>query len=111
MNHPQPSHPSAASCSKNITWSGPLSQHPLPPARHQPHPLISTAHGIIQEEKKSRKKIYLPTNHIYLPWPTYIEPSHKKVSDKINRLTPRRKNTTENRLYHTAWTHKQEPSN
>ena len=56
MNHPQPSHPSAALFSSNIIWSGPLSQHPLPPARHQPHPLISTAHGIIQEEKNPEKR-------------------------------------------------------
>ena len=39
-----------------------------------------------------------------------LEPSPKRGSDKINRLRPRRKNTTENKSYRTAWTHKREPS-
>ena len=39
-----------------------------------------------------------------------LEPSLKRGSDKINRLRPRRKNTTENKSYRTAWTHKREPS-
>ena len=39
-----------------------------------------------------------------------LEPSTKRSSDKINRLRPRRKNTTENKLYRKAWTHKGEPS-
>ena len=30
-----------------------------------------------------------------------LEPSPKRGSDKINSLRPRRKNTTENKLYHT----------
>ena len=39
-----------------------------------------------------------------------LEPSPKRGSDKINSLRPRRKNTTENKSYHTACTHKREPS-
>ena len=35
-----------------------------------------------------------------------MEPSPKRGSDKINRLGPRRKNTTENKSYGTAWSHK-----
>ena len=36
-----------------------------------------------------------------------LELSPNRGSDKINRLRPRRKNTAESKLYHTAWTHKQ----
>ena len=39
-----------------------------------------------------------------------LEPSHKRGSDKISRLRSRRKNTTENKSYPTAWTHKREPN-
>ena len=39
-----------------------------------------------------------------------LEPSFKRGSDKINRLQPRTKNTTENKLYSTTWTHKKESS-
>ena len=61
----------------------------------------------------------LPTSHIVLPWHNLqnpglrevdLEPSPKRGSDKINRLRPGRKNTTEIKLYQTAWTHKEEPS-
>ena len=38
-------------------WCGPLSQHPLPPARHQPHPLTPSTQTIIQEETKGSEKI------------------------------------------------------
>ena len=38
-----------------------------------------------------------------------LEPSPKRSSDKINRLRPRRKNTTENKSYCTARINKQEP--
>ena len=50
--------------------------------------------------------IKLPTNRIILPWPMYMElrakrgnlgPSPKRGSDKINRLRPKRKVTTENK--------------
>ena len=69
--------------------------------------------------KKSWKKIKFPTNCIILPWATYakarlrevdLEPSPKRGSDKINSLRLRRKNTTANKSYRTAWTHKGEPS-
>ena len=39
-----------------------------------------------------------------------LEPSPKRGTDKTNRLRPRRKNTTENKLYHRALTHKWETS-
>ena len=51
-------------------WYGPLSQHPLPPARH--HPLT-----INQEELSD-----------------YIEPTAKRSKDKINKLITKRKNAT-----------------
>ena len=42
-------------------WCGPLSQHPLPPARHQPHLLIPSAQTINQKKnKESRNEIQLP---------------------------------------------------
>ena len=34
-------------------WCGPLSQHPLPPARHQPHLLIPSAQTINQKKAKN----------------------------------------------------------
>ena len=39
-----------------------------------------------------------------------LEPDPIRYSEKINKLKPKRKNTTENKLYRTAWTHKGEPS-
>ena len=39
-----------------------------------------------------------------------LQPNPKRGSDKINRLRPRRKSTTESKSYRTVWTHKQEPS-
>ena len=68
-----------------------------------------------RRNKKSWKKIKHLINCIVLPWPTYtepgltevdLEPSPNRGSDKINRLRPRRKNITENKLLCTAWTHK-----
>ena len=38
-----------------------------------------------------------------------LELSPKRGRDKINRLRPRRNNTTENESYQTAWIHRQEP--
>ena len=40
-----------------------------------------------------------------------LEPCQKSDSDKINKLKPIRKNSTENKSYHTTWTHKWESSN
>ena len=37
-------------------WCRPLSQHPLTPARHQPHPLNPSAQTINQEETKNPGK-------------------------------------------------------
>ena len=60
-------------------WCGPLSQYPLPPARHQPHLYIPSAQTINQEKnKESRNEIQLPTNGIILPWPTYTGPRAKR---------------------------------
>ena len=48
----------------------------------------------------------------YMPWQNLglgevdVEQIPQGGSAKINRLRPRRKSTTENELYHTAWTHK-----
>ena len=48
-----------------------LSQRPLPPARHQPHPLTPSTQTIVQEvkKKKEKKKDQLSANHIILPSP------------------------------------------
>ena len=60
-------------------WCGPLSQLPLPPARHQPYLLIPSAQTINHEKhKESRNEIQLPINCIVLPWPTYAEPRTKR---------------------------------
>ena len=104
-------------------WSRPLIQHPLPPARHQPYPLTPSAQTIIHEEIKNfwKKTKLLTCQQVVLNSPGLctqnpglrevdLEPSPKRGSDKINRLRPRRKNTTENKSYCTAWTHKWEPS-
>ena len=37
-------------------WWGPFSLHPVPPARHQPHPLAPPTQTIIQEERKNPVK-------------------------------------------------------
>ena len=101
-------------------WCALLSQHPLPPARHQPYPLTPSAQIIIQVETKNPVKrsnsqqialycVGLITQNPRLREED-LEPSPKRGSDKINSLSPRRKNTTENKSYHTACTHKREPS-
>ena len=83
-----------------------LSQRPLPPARHQPHPLTPSTQTIVQEvkKKKEKKKDQLSANHIILPSPATqntglkevdLEPKPKGSSDKINKLRPKSQNTTE----------------
>ena len=81
-----------------------LSQRPLPPARHQPHPLTPSTQTIVQEVKE-KKKDQLSANHIILPSPATqntglkevdLEPKPKGSSDKINKLRPKSQNTTEN---------------
>ena len=96
-------------------WYRSLSKHPLPPARHQPHPLTPSAQTIIQEETKSPEKRTNPQQtvsyclglHTQNPGLREVDVEHspKRDSDNVNRLRPRRNNTTEN-LYCTAWTHK-----
>ena len=66
---------------KTYTWDlvRLLSQHPLPPARHQPRLLIPSMETINQEKnKESRNEIQLLTNCIVLPWPTYTKPRAKR---------------------------------
>ena len=97
-----------------------MGEHLLPPARHQPHPLIPSSQTINQEEAKNYEKrtnfheivSYCLGVHRQNPGLRQVdlEPSPKRVSDKINRLNLRRKNTTEKKSYCTAWTYKQEPS-
>ena len=36
-------------------WCGPLSQHPLPPARHQPHLLIPSAQSNSHKKQRTQK--------------------------------------------------------
>ena len=91
-----------------------------PPARHQPHPLIPSAQTINQEDTKNPGKrsnsqqilSYCLGQRTQNPGlrEVDLEPSPKRGSDKINRLRGRRKNTTENKRYRTAWTHKHELS-
>ena len=101
-------------------WWRHLSQHPLLPARHQPHPLnLSTQKSSKKKQKILKKRsnsqqivLYCLGLHTQNPGPRKVDlaPSSKRGSDKINRLRPRRKDTTESRFYCTAWTHKREPS-
>ena len=55
-----------------------LGQHPLPPARHQPHHLIPSTQTINQEEAHNPEKYQFQTNRIILPWPTYAESRAKR---------------------------------
>ena len=94
-------------------WS--LSQHPLPPARHQPHLLIPSTLKINQKKAKNwemrfnSEKIVLyclglPTHNPGLR-EVALEPSPKRGSDKIDMLKEGRKTTEGNKLYRTVWTH------
>ena len=97
-----------------------MGEHHLPPARHQPHPLIPSFQTINQKEAKNSEKrtnfheivSYWLGVHTQNPGLRQVdlEPSPKRVSDKINGLNLRRKNTTEKKSYCTAWTYKQELS-
>ena len=82
--------------------------------------LTSSAQRIIHENIKNpeRRSNFQQIVSYCLGLPTHnpglrvvdLEASPKRGSGKINRLRPRTKNTTENKLYHTAWTQKREPS-
>ena len=97
-----------------------MSQHPLPPARHQLHPLTPSAHTNTQEETKNPGKRsnsqQIVSNCLGLRAQNPglrevdLEPSPKRCSDKINRLRPTRKKKTEKKWYRIAWTKKPEPS-
>ena len=75
-------------------WCGPLSQHPLPHARHQPHLLIPFAQTINQEKTKNPEKrsnsqqivSYCLGLHTQNPGlrEVDLEPNPKRISDKIN---------------------------
>ena len=96
-------------------WCGLLSQHPLPPARHQPHFLIPYAQTTNQKKAKNPEMRFnsqqivsyclgLRTQNPGLR-EVDLEPSSKRGSDKINMLKQGRKTVEENKSYRTAWTH------
>ena len=77
-------------------WCGPLSQYPLPPARHQPHLLIPSAQTTNQKKAKNPEMRFnsqqivsyclgLRTQNPGLR-EVDLEPSPKRGSDKINML-------------------------
>ena len=96
-------------------WHGPLGQHPLPSARHQPLSLISSAQTINQKKAKNPEIRFnsQPIASYCLGLGTQnpvlrevdLEPSPKRGSDKINMLKQGRETAAENKSYHTAWTH------
>ena len=101
-------------------WCGPLSQHPLPPARHQPHLLIPFAQTINQKKAKN-PEIWFNSQQIVsycLGLRTqnpglrevHFERSPKSGSDKINMLKIGRKTAEENKSHHTVWTHIRTPA-
>ena len=95
------------------TWWGPLSQHPLPPGRHQPHLLIPSDQTINQRKGKNpqmtfnSQQIVLYSLGLHTQNPGLreidLQPTAKGGSEKMNILKERR--TPEKKLYHTAWTH------
>ena len=96
-------------------WSGPLSQHPLPPARHQSHFLIPSAQTINQKKAKNPEMrlnsqqtilycLGLRTQNQVLR-EVDLEPSPERGSDKTNMLKSGRKTAEEYKSYCTAYTH------
>ena len=84
-------------------WCRPFSQHPLPPARHQPHSLTPYP----QKSSKKKQEIWKKRSNsqqiklyyclgLCIQSPELrqvdLDLSHKRGSEKINRLRPRRKN-------------------
>ena len=77
-------------------WFGPLSQHPLPPARHQPNLLIPSTHTIIQKKPKNPEMRFNSQQIVwyYLSLCTEnpglrevdLAPSPKRGKDKISML-------------------------
>ena len=96
-------------------WCGPLSQHPLPPARHQPHLLIPSTQTINQKKAKNTEIRFNSQQIISYSFGLhtqntglregYLEPSRNRGCDKINMLKYGRKTVEENKLYRTAWSH------
>ena len=95
-----------------------MSQQPLLPARHKPHPLTTSTQTIKQEKTKNPEKRLNPQQFLlyYLGLCTQntvlrevdLEQRLKRGSDKINMLRHGKKNRTKNKSYRTAWTHKGE---
>ena len=96
-------------------WCGPLSHYPLPPARHQPHLLISSTQTINQKKAKNPEMrfdsqqiiLYCLGLHTQNPGlrAVDLELSPKRSSDKINMLTKGRTTPEENKSNPTAWTY------
>ena len=96
-------------------WYRHLSQHSLPPARHQPHLLIPSVQTIDQKKAKNPEMRFnsqqivlyclgLCTQNTGLR-EVDLELSPKRDSDKINMLKWGTKTAEENKSYRTAWTH------
>ena len=86
-------------------WCGPLSQHPLPPARHQPHLMIPSAQTINQEKTKNPE---MRSNFQQIV--SYCLGLHIQnlgLREVLTRSTCRNKEETpkKNNSYRTAWTH------
>ena len=96
-------------------WCRPLNQHPLPPARHQPHLLIPLAQtvnhkiAINAEMRLNSKQIITYCLGLRTQNPGLrevdLEPSPKRGIYKIKMLKQGRKIAEENKSYRTAWTH------
>ena len=95
-------------------WQGPLGQHPLPPARHQPLLLISSAQTINHKKAKNPEIRFnsqqitsyclgLGTQNPGLK-EVDLDPGPKRGSDKTNMLKEGRKTAEENKSHRTART-------
>ena len=89
-----------------------LSQHPLPPAKHQPDLLIPSAKTINQKKPKN-PEIRFNLQEIILHClglgtqnsglrEADLEPSPMRGSDKINMLKQVRNTPEKNKSYHTG---------
>ena len=96
-------------------WCQPLSQHPLPPARHHQHLFIRS---VLTSPLKKAKNPEMRFNfqQIVLYWlglctqnpglrEVDLEPSPKRCSNKISILKEGRKTSEENFSSFTAWSH------
>ena len=93
----------------------PFCQHPLPPARHQPHLLISFPHTSNQKNTKNPKLRFKSQEFasycldLFTQNPgqreVHLEPTAKKNSEKINMLKRGRKTPEKIKLFCRACTH------